>query len=74
MTPMRMTKTQVYFPDDELKQLHLLAQRAGRPVAELIREAVRESYLCSAPKGPVALWDAPFNGTSSDHDAAFDEI
>lgn len=74
MTPMRMTKTQVYFPDEELKQLHLMAQRAGRPVAELIREAVRASYLRPVAQGPVALWNAPFHGSSSDHDAAFDEI
>lgn len=69
-----MTKTQVYFPAEELARLHQLARRAGRPVAELVRDAVRKVWLAREPKGPVALWTGPFRGSSADHDAAFDEI
>jgi len=57
----------------ELAALHRVARRERRPVAELVREAVRVTWLREAPSGPVALWDGPFEGTSTDHDAAFDE-
>lgn len=73
LTPMAMTKTQVYLPDDELRELHRLARRRNRPVAELIREAVRTAWLQPRAKGPVALCDGLLRGTSEEHDAAFDE-
>ena len=69
----RMTKTQVYLPNDELKALHRVARRKRRKVADLVREAVRMTWLRAAPDGPVALWTKPFSGSSFDHDAAFDE-
>jgi hypothetical protein len=71
MTP--VTKTQVYLPKSELSALHRIAKAKKRPVAELIREAIREKYLRATPGGPVAIWDGPFAGSSSDHDSAFDE-
>ena len=71
LTP--MVKTQVYLPKAELAALHRVAKAKKRPVAELVREAIREKYLRKAPSGPVALWAGPFLGSSSDHDSAFDE-
>jgi hypothetical protein len=68
-----MIKTQVYLPEAELAALHRIAKAKKRPVAELIREAIREKYLRGAASGPVAIWAGPFAGSSSDHDSAFDE-
>jgi len=68
-----MTKTQVYLREDELKALHRVAKAEKRPVAELVREAIRDKYLRGPALGPVAIWDGPFVGSSSDHDSAFDE-
>jgi hypothetical protein len=70
---MRMVKTQVYLREEELAALHRVAKKQKRPVAELVREAVRAKWLRPALAGPVALWDGPFGGSSMDHDAAFDE-
>jgi len=71
MTP--MVKTQVYLPKAELRALHRVAKAKKRPVAELVREAIREKYLRTSLAGPVAIWDGPFVGSSADHDSAFDE-
>jgi len=71
LTP--MVKTQVYLPEAELAALHRVAKAKKRPVAELVREAIRDKYLRASASGPVALWDGPFAGSSSDHDSAFDE-
>jgi hypothetical protein len=68
-----MVKTQVYLHEAELAALHRLAKAKKRPVAELVREAIREKYLRQPAEGPVALWDGPFAGSSVDHDSAFDE-
>jgi hypothetical protein len=70
---MTMVKTQVYLPKQELAALHRVARRERRPVAELVREAVRSTWLREVPRGPVALWDGPFEGSSADHDAVFDD-
>jgi hypothetical protein len=71
---MPMVKTQVYFRRDELKALHRIARARKRPVAELIREAVRTVWLQPEANWPVALWTGPLpRGTgSADHDSAFD--
>ena len=71
MTP--MVKTQVYLPEAELAALHRIAKAERRPVAELVRVAIREKYLRAPATGPVALWQGPFSGSSSNHDEAFDE-
>ncbi|HEY4158941.1 MAG TPA: CopG family transcriptional regulator [Polyangiaceae bacterium] len=68
-----MVKTQVYLPKDELAALHRVAKTRRRPVAELVRAAIRDTYLRTPVVGPVALWDGPFLGSSADHDSAFDE-
>lgn len=71
MTP--MVKTQVYFREEELNALHAAAERSGRSVAELVREAVRETWLRSESQGPVALWNGEPRRASTDHDAIYDE-
>jgi metal-responsive CopG/Arc/MetJ family transcriptional regulator len=71
---MKMVKTQVYLPEADLKELHRVARRRGRKVAELIRDAVREVWLHRDSQDPVDLWTGPLNGGSADHDAAFDEL
>lgn len=71
MTP--MVKTQVYLSKSDLAELHRIAKRSNRKVAELVREAVRVKWLRKAPSGPVALWSGPFRGSSADHDAAFED-
>lgn len=71
---MKMTKTQVYLPQDDLKELHRLARKKRRKVADLIRTAIQTVWLNPHPHGPVALWDGPFGGSSVDHDAAFDDL
>jgi hypothetical protein len=68
-----MVKTQVYLQEAELAALHRLAKAKRRPVAALVREAIREKYLRDHAVGPVAIWTGPFAGSSTDHDAAFDE-
>jgi hypothetical protein len=68
-----MVKTQVYLPKRELDELHRVARREKRPVAELVREAIRSVWLRNDRRGPVGLWEGPFASTSVDHDAAFDE-
>ena len=69
-TPMRMVKTHVYLREEELAELHRLARKQKRPVAELVREAVRARWLRPAANGPVALWSGAFEGSSTDHDWA----
>jgi len=70
---MSMMKTQVYLPEAELEELHRIAKRKKRAVADLIREAIRAAWLRAEPKGPVALCSGQLRGTSSEHDGAFDE-
>ena len=67
-----MAKTQVYLPKEELRALHRAAKRAGKSVAQLVREAVRHSCLPSAACGPVGLWDGEVKKTSFDHDSIYD--
>lgn len=70
---MAMVKTQVYLPEEELRALHKVAKKKGRPVAELVREAIRKVWLRKPTQGPVALWDGVLGGGANDHDSAFDE-
>jgi hypothetical protein len=79
---MPMTKTQIYFQPEELRALHRIAKATGRPVAELVREAVRDKYLTMTPGDPrpghamIGLYRGPVppGGSSAEHDSAFDEI
>ena len=70
MTP--MIKMQVYFTESDLEALRRAAKKAGKSVAEMIREAVRRTWLRPVPAGPVALWDGRTR-TSIDHDSIYDE-
>jgi len=74
MTPMRMVKTQVYLPAEDLKALHRLARRKKRPLADLVREAVRNVWLRQEPKGPVAIFAGELTAQSAEHDSAFDKL
>jgi hypothetical protein len=73
MTPMAMRKTQIYLPPQELEALHRIARNKRRRVADLVREAIRTTWLRPEPAGPVALCDGELRATSAEHDAAFDE-
>jgi len=72
-----MIKTQVYFEEDDLKALHRVARRSKRSVAELIREAVKATWLRPASStrvpGPVALWSEEAAVSGSEHDSIYDE-
>ena len=70
MTP--MIKTQIYFQEPELKALHEAARKAGRSVADMVREAVRRTWLQQGESGPVALWDGPCR-PAVDHDSIYDQ-
>lgn len=63
-----MTKTQVYFPDEDLEALRSIGRRTGRSVADLVREAVRRVWLRPDSSGPVALWDGTPTRASVEHD------
>lgn len=71
MTP--MTKTQVYFREEELQALHEVARQSGRSVADLVRDAVRQTWMLPASQGPVALWQGQPKRTSMEHDTLYDE-
>lgn len=73
MTPMAMTKTQIYLREEELEALHEVARRSGKSVAALVREAIRRVWLRPSSKGPVALWDGKPRRTSNEHDTVYDE-
>ena len=68
-----MTKTQVYLPERDLRALHRLAERTGASVAELIREAIRKTWITPDADGPVALWPGPVRRSSVEHDTIYDE-
>jgi hypothetical protein len=67
-----MTKTQVYLRREELDALHKAARRSGRSIAELVREAVRKTWLRHDSEGPVGLWDGNPRRASKDHDSIYD--
>jgi hypothetical protein len=74
VTHMNMVKTQVYLPKAELLALRRLARNRKRRIADLVRDAIRTTWLQSSPQGPVALSNGELRGTSVEHDAAFDEL
>ena len=71
MTP--MTKTQVYLSEEDLAALHAAAERSGRSVASLVREAVRTVWVRGERRGPVALHRGRPPRTSVEHDSIYDE-
>ncbi|MGE0611775.1 MAG: CopG family transcriptional regulator [Hyphomicrobiales bacterium] len=68
-----MEKTQVYLRKEELDALREAAKRSGRSVAELVREAIRQTVLRPETTGPVAIWDGTPKRSSLDHDSVHDE-
>lgn len=70
-----MVKTQVYLREEELEALRAAADRSGRSVAELVREAVRRVWLRPGIESdePVALWDGEPRRSSMEHDTIYDE-
>jgi hypothetical protein len=68
-----MEKTQVYLRAEELQALHRAAKRAGRPVAALVRDAIRRTWVRPDTGGPVAIWDGTPGRTSIEHDVIYDE-
>jgi hypothetical protein len=68
-----MTKTQVYLPEEQLAELHKVAERSGRSVADLIREAISKVWLRPDADGPVALWSGKAKRSSVEHDTIYDE-
>ena len=68
-----MTKTQVYFRDEELQALHTTAKETGRSVADLVREAVQKVWVKDRIGGPIALWDGEITRSAMDHDSIYDE-
>jgi len=67
-----MVKTQVYLRKEELAALHEAARRSGKSVAELVREAIRRTWLRPDAAGPVALWNGKARRSSADHDSIYD--
>jgi hypothetical protein len=68
-----MEKTQVYLRKEELDALREAAARSGRSIAEIIRDAIRQTVLKPQTSGPVAIWDGKPKRTSIDHDSVHDE-
>ena len=70
-----MVKTQVYLRADELDALRHAARRSRRSVADLVRDAIRRTWLRPSPSapGPVALWEGTPARTSVEHDSIYDE-
>ena len=50
-----MIKTHVCLRAEELQALHEVAERSGRSVDALVREAIRRVWLRPGGDGPVAL-------------------
>ena len=69
-----MIKRQVCFRQEEFELLQAAAQRSGRSVSGLVREAVRRVWLHSMAEGPVALWDGPTAHSAMDHDTTYDQV
>jgi hypothetical protein len=68
-----MVKTQVYLRPEDLEALHEIAERSGRSMADLVREAIQRVWLRDATEGPVALWSGRPSRTSVDHDHMYDK-
>ena len=68
-----MQKTQVYLPKEELDALRKVAERSGRSIAEVVRDAIRKVVVKTPDKGPIAIWDGTPKRTSVGHDSLYDE-
>lgn len=70
-----MVKTQGYLREEELDALRAVADRSGRSIADLVREAVRRVWLRPGiePDEPVGLWDGDPQRGSTEHDSIYDD-
>ncbi len=68
-----MDKIQISFRKEELEALREEAERSGRSVAEVVRDAVRKVVLKPAADGFVGLWDGPLRTSSVEHDSVYDD-
>ena len=68
-----MEKTQIYLRKEELEALREVAERSGRSVAEVVRDAIRKVVLKPGTDGPGALWDGEPRRTSVEHDSVHDD-
>jgi predicted transcriptional regulator len=69
-----MKRTLIYLRKEELDALREAAERTGRSVADLVREAVRRMVLKSPATGPIAIWDGKAKRPSLDHDNIYDTL
>jgi Mlc titration factor MtfA (ptsG expression regulator) len=56
---MSATRTQVYFTEEQRRRLDALAEREGKTLAEVVREAV-DAYVAQAPPDLDAVLDETF--------------
>ena len=56
---MSATRTQVYFTEDQRRRLDALAEREGKTLAQVVREAV-DAYVAEAPADLEAVLDETF--------------
>jgi hypothetical protein len=61
-------------PAEELKALHEVAERRGQSVAQLVREAVRATWLMPTGQSIVGLAESTKALSSDQHDAIYDEL
>ncbi len=69
-----MIKTQVYLRKEELEALRRAADRSGRSIAEMVRQAIREVWLRPESAGPAGLWGGVPGKTSVEHDSIYDSV
>lgn len=71
-----MKRTTIYLESDLQLMLERETRRRGRPMAELIREAVRDYLSREPPAGPpgAGAFDSGHADTASDVDAALGEL
>lgn len=56
---MSATRTQVYFTEEQRRRLDALAEREGKTLAQIVREAV-DSYVPDAPPDLSTVLDEAF--------------
>ena len=66
-----MVGMQIYPPKECLNALRNVAERWGRSVAGLFREAIRRVWPSPLSDGPVARWDGVPTRTSAEHDEIY---
>jgi hypothetical protein len=68
-----MEKTQIYLRKEELDALREEAERSGRSVAEVVREAIRKVVLKPGGDDFVGLWAGALRKSSVEHDSIYDD-